>query len=90
MNTRILFIKNGDSDNAAVNYEDAVKDGKIVPIELWEQSWEKQESLVYTDEDYTFDYQAYKFGDVDPAFFEFVENELQDYDVAKQQNFYLI
>lgn len=90
MNTRILFVKNGDSDYAATNYEDAVKNDKVVPIELWEKSWEAQDTLVYTDEDYAFDYKALKFGDVDPAFFDFVEDELQDYDVAKQQNFYLI
>lgn len=90
MNTRVLFIENGDSDYAAVNYEDALKDGRIEPIELWEKSWEKQEKQAYSDEDYTFDYTAYKFGDIDPEFVKFVQEELHDYDVSKQHNFYII
>lgn len=90
MNTRVLFVENGDSDYAATNYEDALKDGKIEPMELWEQSWVKQEKQSYSDDLYTFDYKALKFGDIDPAFIEFVQEELHDYDVSKQHNFYII
>lgn len=90
MNTRVLFVQNGNSDYAAVSYEDAVQAERVEPLKLWEDSWEKQETLQYSDEDYEFDYKAYKFGDVDPAFIEFVQEELHDYDVSKQHNFYIV
>ena len=44
-NTKVLRVSS-DSDYAAVDYEDAEKDGKILPEELWEKSWEEQKTLV--------------------------------------------
>lgn len=88
-NTKILRVSS-DSDYAAVDYEYAEKDGKILPEELWEKSWEEQKTLVYQDDDYLFEYRAHKFGDVDPEFIEFIRNEVQDYDDSKSKNFYIV
>lgn len=84
-NLRILSIT-GDEDYSALAYEKAEEDGKIVPLELWEDSFEKQEELDYNGEFY---YKAYKFGDVDPKFLDFVEG-LKDYYDSKHNNFYLV
>lgn len=90
MNVRVLHITDGDSDYAAVDYEEAVKSGKILPEQLWEESWEKQEKLSYNDDEHMFDYKALKFGDVDPEFVKFIQNEINFRDTWEGNNFYII
>lgn len=89
-NTKVLHIVNGDSDYSAVDYEEARESGKIIPEELWEQSWEKQEQLAYNDGEFMFDYKALKFGDVDPEFIKFIRNDVYFRDDWENNNFYII
>ena len=89
-NTKVLHILSSYSDNAAEDYEDVIRSGKILPEKLWEESNKAQKTLVYEDEDCQFEYRAHKFGDVDPDFVEFIRNKVQDYDDSKSNNFYIV
>lgn len=85
MNTRILHVKG--SDYAAYEYEKLVEDGTILPEVLWEQSYSAQDAIWHKKK---FQYEAYKFGTVDPKFIEFVYNEVHTSDSADGNYFYII
>lgn len=88
MNTRILHVFG--EDYSASGYERLAKDDKIVPEQLWEKSWESASKLEYEDDENMFSYRAYRFGDIDPRFIEFVQSNVQDYEDSKSNNFYVI
>lgn len=88
MNTRVLHVSG--NDYAALDYEEATKNGKILPQELWEKSWDEQDNLPYRDDGLLFNYKAYKFGDVDPDFIKFVQDEINFRDTWEGNNFYII
>jgi len=85
-NTKVLLVKG--SDYSAKDYEDTIKDGKILPEELWEESYEAQVPMWYDDN--RFQYEAFKFGDVDPDFVTFIQEHINYTDRAEATNFYII
>lgn len=85
-NTKVLLVKG--NDYAASDYEKVIEDGKILPEELWAESWEAQIPMWFDNND--FQYQAFKFGDVDPEFIKFVQEEINYRDTNEATNFYII
>lgn len=86
--TKILYVY-GD-DYAALSFENLQADGKVSARELWDQSELRAgRSETYDMEDDYFEYKALEFGDIDPEFIEWVQSA-QDYDAAKNANFYVV
>lgn len=88
MNTRILHVFGGEK--SARGFYQAVKDGKISKEQLWEDSYQEQSPLQYTDGDDEFEYEAYKFGTVDPAFIDFVTEHFVDNQVSEDNDFHVV
>lgn len=85
-NTKVLLVKG--SDYSAIEFEKLAKDGTIVPEELWGESWQAQIPMWFDNNE--FQYQAYRFGDVDPEFVKFVQEEINYRDTSEATNFYII
>jgi len=92
-NTKVLLVSS-NGDYGATVYEDFMKTGELLPEHLWEKSWTEQKSFTYElhddmlDEDTSFDYTAYRFGDIDPEFIEFINANFPEY--REHTNFYII
>jgi len=94
---RLLNV-NGLGDYAATYFEKIFKKD-IDRAQLWDDVWDSEnhsKEVTMPYEEYgdrfemTFLLKAYKFGDVDKDFVRFVRDEVQDYDFAKSENFYII
>ena len=93
-----LIDVGGRGDYVATEFEQLYDEKDY--LNLWNRAMEKENNkLVLEDkiEDYSgekhkveFHIKAYQFGDVDKEFIKFVRNEVQDYDIAKHMNFYIV
>jgi len=84
---KIIYIP-GDDDFDAMRFERNV----YADIDTW-NSIKKEGHLLLFDEDgdeFIVEAQALEFEDVDPKFIRFIREEIQDYDIAKTQNFYVV
>ena len=75
---KILLISGDDYAANTFENEMGVEEAK----KLIEQG-EKVESDEFSGE-------VFEFGEVDEKFIDFIRNEIQDYDMSKHQNFYII
>lgn len=74
---KIIYIQN-ENDYDALDFEQNHK----VTLELWQE--------IKDGKDIGLNAKAMEFGDVDPAFIRFVNNNMIDYDQAKHTNFYVV
>lgn len=65
-NTKVLLVT-GKED-----YRDAVEKELVDPVRLWEKAHESAMPQVFQDDEYSFLYNAYMFGDIDPKFIHFL------------------
>lgn len=80
-----LYVLISGGDYSAMNYEQLDKATK----EEFDKTVLEQGRAVYDDEDYIYiEGKLCEFGDVDPSFVQFVQDELLDYDHMKDTNFY--
>lgn len=85
--TKILHVF-GD-DYAALAFERLVEEGETAAEELWKEAAGTSVSLAWSTDDDYFEYSAKEFGEVDPAFIEWVLYN-QDEDGAEHRNFYVV
>jgi len=93
-----LLNVGGLGDYAATYFEKIFKND-IDKAQLWDDVYNsekhrKEISVPYEEYGDKFEIEflleAYKFDEVDRDFVKFVRNEVQDYDFAKSENFYII
>ena len=87
--TKVLEVF-GDADYSVISFEDAVSSGKVDKLELFEKALKEGKSRTFEDDDTYFEYQAHEFGAIDPAFIEFIHNDIEDYDMAKHHTFFVL
>lgn len=83
---KVLYVYG--NDYAAVDFENSDYTPKIV-YEILERNSETE--LEQLKEKYgDTEFKILEFGEVDENFIAFVRNDIQDYDISKDQNFYIV
>lgn len=84
---KVLFVT-GDDDFSAMMFEESAYTPKSVAESL-ESKGQDTADFELTDGE-IFTAKLYTFKDIDPAFIDFIRNEVQDYDDSKHKNFYVL
>jgi len=87
---RILYVW-GDDDYHALSFEKSDLTIKEIVESIDKGEWLDQSGIYeWSDNDNYFYVKILDFKDVDPAFIEFIINEIMDEDDMKHRNFYII
>lgn len=83
---KVLYVHG--SDFSAVDFERS----NYTVKEIYELCLENNGIYAIDDEENNFyaDFQAFEFGDVDPEFIRFIRHDIQDYDISKAHNFFVL
>ena len=86
---KILWIS-GDDDYAVLDFENSPLYDQPYS-KLFELAWNSPEhTYSYDDGERRFDIEALEFGDVDDKFVSFVKDRIVDYDVSKNEDFFVV
>ena len=83
--TKVILV-NGEGDYGVIEF----KESGISVEKAYQMAIDEGGRTYITLEDEIITVKAYDFGDVDPEFISFIRNEVQDYDMAKFQNFFIV
>lgn len=76
----------GGDDYSALTFEQS----EMSITEAYDKAVEKGGEFELDDGDGFFKVNAFEFGEVDKEFVKFIKNNIEDYDMAKNQTFYVV
>jgi len=88
---KVLYVS-GDGDFSALDFENKGFDNPQKLQKLWDEAnrSESKQVTIGIEEDYYIRGKAYKFGEVDSKFIEFIQDKFMDYDESKSHNYYIV
>lgn len=83
--TKVILV-NGEGDCGVIEFEES----GISVEKAYQMAIDEGGRTYIALEDETITVKAYDFGDVDSEFISFIRNEVQDYDMSKYKNFFIV
>ena len=83
---KMIYVS-GNDDFAALDFEKHFN-GKTVKEIIDSEFSNHTSSIEFETDEGNFEIELYNFGEVDPEFINFVNNQILDYDQSKHTNFY--
>lgn len=92
--TKVLLVGSLDSDCGVSNFKD-YNSIKSLSLQDWVDRLEKSGVAEIIDEeidwkDFYFSVELFEFGDVDKEFIKFIDDNIKDYDLAKDVDFFIV